>query len=75
MQTTRNARYFLELARQNGVRVTSCDGDQHGVLKRLLDDMTLWGFEPVMAGKIKGYLDRYANPVSIIPEADKRRLD
>ena len=28
-----------------------------------------------MAGNIKGYLDRYANPTMIVPEADKRRLD
>ena len=67
--------YFLELARKHGVRVTSCDGDQHGVLKRVIDDMTLWGFEPVMAGNIKGYLDRYADPEMIKPEADKRKLD
>ena len=67
--------YFLELAQQNNVRVTSCDGDQHGVLKRVIDDMSLWGFEPVMAGNIKSYLDRYADPEMIKPEADKRRLD
>ena len=28
-----------------------------------------------MAGNIKGFLDRYANPTTIIPEADKRNLD
>jgi predicted homoserine dehydrogenase-like protein len=28
-----------------------------------------------MAGNIKGFLDRYANPSTIIPEADKRNLD
>src|SRR6185503_15117226 len=38
-------------------------------------DVCLWGFELVMAGNIKGFLDRYANPVSIAPEADKRFLD
>lgn len=66
---------LLELARQNGVVCTSCDGDQHGVIKRLIDEIELWGFQPVMAGNIKGFLDRYSNPTAIVPEADKRRLD
>jgi len=44
------------------------------VLKHLIDELTLWGFDLVMAGNMKGFLDRYANPTSIIPEADKRRL-
>lgn len=63
------------IARKNGVICTSCDGDQHGVLKQMIDDIQLWGFELVMAGNIKGFLDRYANPTTIIPEADKRALD
>ena len=63
------------IARQNGVICTSCDGDQYGVLKHLIDDIQLWGFDLVMAGNIKGFLDRYANPTTIIPEADKRNLD
>lgn len=67
--------YFMHVARQNGVVCTSVDGDQYGVLKRLIDDFQLWGFELVMAGNIKGFLDRYSNPTKIIPEADKRNLD
>ena len=67
--------YFAALAEENGVICTSCDGDQHGVIKRLWDEVTLWGIEPVLAGNIKGFLDRYANPTTIIPEADKRQLD
>jgi len=67
--------YLLAKAERQGVTYTSIDGDQHGVIKRLVDEMELWGFELVMAGNIKGYLDRYANPTSIIPEADKRNLD
>jgi predicted homoserine dehydrogenase-like protein len=67
--------YFLQLARKNGVVYTSCDGDQHGVIKHLVDDLELWGFNLVMAGNIKGFLDRYSNPTKIIPEADKRHLD
>ncbi|WP_263784462.1 hypothetical protein [Salinibacter grassmerensis] len=67
--------YLMQQAAEQGVTYASCDGDQHGVIKRLVDDLRLWGFDLVMAGNIKGYLDRYANPTSIIPEADKRNLD
>lgn len=67
--------YLLQLAREHGVVYTSCDGDQHGVLKRLADDIQLWGFDLVMLGNIKGFLDRTSNPTKIIPEADKRNLD
>ena len=62
-------------ARKQGVVCTSCDGDQYGVLKHLIDDIKLWGFELVMAGNIKGYLDRHATPTTIVAEADKRALD
>ena len=68
-------RYFADVAEENGVICTSIDGDQYGVLKHLIDDFELWGFQLVMAGNIKGYLDRYANPTKIIAEADKRKLD
>lgn len=67
--------YLMQLARANGVTYASCDGDQHGVLKRVIDNIQLWGFELVMAGNIKGFLNRDANPTNIIPEADKRNLD
>ena len=67
--------YFAALAEENGVICASCDGDQHGVIKRLWDEATLWGIEPVLAGNIKGFLDRYANPTTIIPEAEIRHLD
>lgn len=66
---------LMRLAEERGVVCTSCDGDQHGVIKRLLDEVVLWGFQPVMAGNIKGFLDRSANPATIVPEADKRKLD
>lgn len=66
--------YLLRLAQDNGVTYTSCDGDQHGVIKHLIDEIQLWGFDLVMAGNIKGFLDRYSDPVKIIPEADIRNL-
>jgi len=67
--------YFLKIANENNLIYTSSDGDQPGVIKRIVDEMNLWGFKLVMAGNIKGFLDRYSNPTKIIPEADKRDLD
>lgn len=67
--------YLARRADEQGVTYTSIDGDQHGVIRRLVNELELWGFDLVMAGNMKGYLDRYANPTSIIPEADKRNLD
>lgn len=67
--------YLMDLAHQHNVVYSSCDGDQHGVIKHIVDEIKLWGFELVMAGNMKGFLDRYSNPEKIIPEADKRNLD
>jgi predicted homoserine dehydrogenase-like protein len=67
--------HLLVRANREGVVYTSADGDQHTVLKRLINDTELWGFQTVMAGNMKGYLDRYSNPTAIIPEADKRFMD
>jgi predicted homoserine dehydrogenase-like protein len=67
--------YFADLARENKVVYTSCDGDQYGVLKRMIEEIKLWGFRIVMAGNMKGFLNRYANEVTIAGEADKRQFD
>jgi predicted homoserine dehydrogenase-like protein len=67
--------YLMALAHRRGLVYTSCDGDQHGVISRLVNDLELWGFELIMAGNIKGFLDRYSDPTKIVPEADKRGLD
>ncbi len=61
-------------ARKKGVVLTSDAGDQHGVLRRMVDDIKLWGFDIVQAGNIKGYLDRYATAQSLVHEAAKRNL-
>lgn len=66
--------YLMDLAQSRGVVYTTCDGDQPGVVAHLVDEIERWGFELVMAGNIKGFLDRDANPTSIVPEADKRGL-
>jgi predicted homoserine dehydrogenase-like protein len=67
--------YLMRRAHDLGVVYTSCDGDQHSVIKRIIDHLRLWGFELVMGGNIKGFLDRYSNPTKIVPEADKRHQD
>jgi predicted homoserine dehydrogenase-like protein len=67
--------YLMRLAKAKRRIYTVCDGDQPAVLKRLIDEMEFMGFQLVMAGNIKGFLDRYANPTTIIPEAEKRNLD
>jgi len=67
--------YLMQRADEEDVVYTSVEGDQHGVIRRLVNELELWGFDLVMAGNVKGYLDRYANPTSIIPEADKRNFD
>ncbi len=67
--------YLLKVAQENGVVYTSSDGDQPVVIRKLIDDIRLWGFDLVMAGNIKGFMDVYSNPERIVPEADKRGLD
>jgi predicted homoserine dehydrogenase-like protein len=62
-------------ARGRGVVVTSDAGDQHGVLMRMIDEIRLWAFRVVMAGNIKGFLDRHATAASLAHEARIRNLN
>lgn len=66
---------LLDEARHHGTAYTTSDGDQPGVTARLVEELTLWGFELVMCGNIKGFLRRGANPEDIALEAAKRNLD
>jgi predicted homoserine dehydrogenase-like protein len=67
-------RLLAKEAQNNGVVLTSDAGDQPGVLLREMEEIKSMGFEIVMAGNNKGFLNRYANPETIIEEAAKRRL-
>jgi predicted homoserine dehydrogenase-like protein len=67
--------YLMQLADEKGVVYSACDGDQPASTRHVIDELQFMGFQLVMAGNIKGYLDRYVDPTSIIPEADKRDLD
>jgi len=66
---------LLKAAQEEGVVYTCADGDQPTVIKKMIDEIQLWGLDIVMAGNIKNFLDRYTDPVKIAPEADKRTLD
>jgi predicted homoserine dehydrogenase-like protein len=66
---------FWHEAQRRRVAYTSCDGDQPAVIARLTEELRSYGLELVMAGNVKGFLDRYTDPVKIKPEADKRYLD
>lgn len=61
-------------AAKTGAVVTSDAGDQHGVLKAMIDEIRLWGFDIVQAGNMKGFLNRYATPEMMKEEAAKRNL-
>jgi predicted homoserine dehydrogenase-like protein len=54
--------YLAERARQQGVVYTYADGDQPGVLMRLLEWVGIHGFEIVAAVNCKGFLDVRATP-------------
>lgn len=64
-----------EAAADKGVIVTSDAGDQPGVIMGLIDEVRLWGLRVVMAGNIKGFLDRRATSESVAHEARIRHLD
>jgi predicted homoserine dehydrogenase-like protein len=49
-------------ARQAGVLLSACDGDQPGVVMNLYRFVRSIGLEPVVCGNIKGLQDRFRNP-------------
>lgn len=60
-----------QVADAHGVVFTYTDGDEPGVgmnLHRLVDSM---GYRPVLMGQMKGFLDRYRNPETQRPLAEK----
>lgn len=67
--------YLKKLADDHGVLVTSDAGDQHGVLATMIEEITLWGFDIIQAGNIKGFLKRDATIESLAHEAAIRNLN
>ncbi len=55
------------MAREVGVIYSVCDGDQPGVLARLVREVRAFGFEIVVAGNCKGFLDTHKTPDDILP--------
>ncbi|MGE0607142.1 MAG: NAD(P)H-dependent oxidoreductase [Pirellulales bacterium] len=51
-----------EYARRAGVVLTNVDGDEPGVAMNLLRFVRTIGYQPVMAGNIKGFINRHRNP-------------
>jgi predicted homoserine dehydrogenase-like protein len=51
-------------AAQAGVCITNCDGDQPGVVMNLFRWVQTIGYNPVLAGNIKGLQDNYRNPTT-----------
>jgi predicted homoserine dehydrogenase-like protein len=45
-----------------GVVITDTDGDEPGVAMNLFRYVSALGFQPVLAGNIKGFIDRYRTP-------------
>jgi predicted homoserine dehydrogenase-like protein len=66
---------LLQAALDEGVVYTCADGDKSTVIKKLVDEIRLYGFDLVMAGNIKNFQDRYTSPDKIAFEADMRGLD
>jgi predicted homoserine dehydrogenase-like protein len=66
---------LMRAAEDVGVVYTCSDGDKPTAIKKLVDEINLYGFDLVMAGNIKNFQDRYATPDKITFEADMRNLD
>lgn len=66
---------LMRRAIEQGVVYTCADGDKPTGIKKLVDEVTLYGMDIVMAGNIKNFHDRYTNPERIAFEADMRNLD
>lgn len=66
---------LLRAAEEQGVAYTCADGDKPTVIKKLVDEINLYGFDLVLAGNVKNFQDRYTNPDKISFEADMRSLD
>ncbi len=58
-------------ADQNGVILSGSDGDQPGVIMNLYRFVKGLGFEPLVAGNIKGFLDVHKNPEDMADYARK----
>ncbi|NQU73741.1 MAG: hypothetical protein HQ547_03410, partial [Candidatus Omnitrophica bacterium] len=56
-----------DLAKKHGVVYSISDGDQPGVLSRMIDEVQLYGFEITVAGNCKTFIDMHQNPEGVMP--------
>lgn len=61
-------------ANDRNLMVTDVQGDQPGSLASLISEVKLFGFDILMAGNLKGFLNRYATPDLLVYEAEKRGI-
>lgn len=61
-------------ADDKNLNITEVQGDQPGSLASFMNELKLYGFEILMAGNLKGFLNRYATPNSLVEEAAKRGI-
>lgn len=66
--------HLKRYADTRGLLMTDVQGDQPGSLASLIGEARFFGFRPMMAGNIKGYLDRHATPDDIRKWAIKKGL-
>jgi predicted homoserine dehydrogenase-like protein len=60
---------FHQEARRSGSVYTICDGDQPGVIMRVMDRVRWMGFEPLVAANCKRHLDVHQSPGDSAPFA------
>ncbi|MFC1510466.1 NAD(P)H-dependent oxidoreductase, partial [Candidatus Omnitrophota bacterium] len=60
-----------KIAQEHGVIYSNSDGDQPGVLARMITEVKLMGFEIAAAGNGKGFLNYHATPEDIMPFVPK----
>lgn len=63
-----------KIADEKGLVITDVFGDQPGSLARLINNAKLMGFEILMAGNMKRYMDRSATQQQMQPWADDKGL-
>ncbi len=63
-----------EVAASRGLVFTDAEGDQPGTLAALMEQARSFGFVPLMAGNLKGHLDRTATPDTMRPWAERHAL-
>jgi predicted homoserine dehydrogenase-like protein len=62
---------LLQMANEEGIVYTTCDGSYAAVLKKLIDDVDLWGLDLVMAGAITSNTDQETPSLKILRENEK----